>query len=382
MKKFYDIVFVGGGLANALSAYRLRQIRPDIEFLILDPGDRFGGNRTWFFHDADVSQIDFSWIQPFISRSWSGTDVKLPSCRRTLGGGYHAVRSDRLHETLKAAFHYQIGLKHRAVDIFENLVVLDDGFKVHAGCVVDGRGWQPPGHSNLGFRKYFGLELALKAPHGLERPLLVDATSPQDDGLRFVSVFPWTDTTVLIEDARYSERPEFDETVYRREILAYVARQGWDIGDTVRAEFGTRPLPLDGTAPSGDEGLVLSGGRAGLYHAATGAGFPAAVRFAEALSSLPDFNGAVVSRWARDYRERHWRSQAFFRLVNRLLFRAVPPDGRFKLLHSFYQRPEALISRFYAGRLTPVDRLRLLSRPSPVPIRHALRELLSPGGRA
>ena len=381
MKKFYDIVFVGGGLANSLAGYRLRQVRPDVEFLIVDSGERFGGDHTWFFHDTDVSQIDFSWIQPFISRSWDGTDVKLPTYQRTLAGGSHAVRSDRLHDILTSVFHYQIGLKRRAVDIFENLVVLDDGFKVHAGCVVDGRGWQPPGDSDLGFRKTVGLELTLKTPHNLERPLLADATVPQEDGLHYVAVFPWTDKNLLIEDVRHSDRAEVDAAGYRGEILDYAARQGWDIGETGRAEVTVRSLPLAGPAPNGDEGVALSGVRAGLSHAATGATFPAAVRFAEAFASLPDFNGAVVSRWAHDYRDRHWRSQAFYRLSNRLLFRATPSHQRYRLVESFYRRPAPVIARFFAGRLTALDRLRLLASPPPVPIRHALRQLLPAGGR-
>ncbi|WP_363323310.1 hypothetical protein [uncultured Tateyamaria sp.] len=34
--------------------------------------------------------------------------------------------------------------------------------------------------------------------------------------------------------------------------------------------------------------------------------------------------------------------------------------------------PEALIERFYAGRLTPLDRLRIVTGKPPIPVRDAL----------
>ncbi|MBC7324102.1 MAG: NAD(P)-binding protein, partial [Moorella sp. (in: Bacteria)] len=38
------MVIVGGGLAGALAALRLTQRRPDIPLLLLESGDRFGGD--------------------------------------------------------------------------------------------------------------------------------------------------------------------------------------------------------------------------------------------------------------------------------------------------------------------------------------------------
>jgi lycopene beta-cyclase len=382
VKKFYDVIFVGAGLANGLAAWRLHQIRPDLEFVILDPSDRFGGNHTWSFHESDISAVDFGWVAPFISASWEGTDVRFPSYRRTVSGRYHSIRSSKFHELLSSAFHYQIGLRHEVKDVFGDLVVLKDGFTIHGGCVVDGRGWQAPGGMSLGYQKFIGLDLTLKAPHGLTRPVIMDATAPQDDGYRFFYVLPWSGNTLMIEDTHYSDGPDIDEDLYRREILAYAAAQGWDVAGVGRAERGSLAIPLNGKAPPAGPGVALSGSRAGLFHATTGYSLPDAVAFAEDFARRPDFHGPVIARWARAQADRHWRRQRFFRLLNRLLFRAAPPAERYKVLESFYRRPDALIARFYAGRLSAMDRVRLLSGVPPVPIHRALRQFIEYGRAA
>ena len=66
-----DIVFVGGGLANGLIAYRLAQARPDLRLLVLEAGETIGGNHTWSLHDGDLTAAQQAWIEPF-----SGPRVK------------------------------------------------------------------------------------------------------------------------------------------------------------------------------------------------------------------------------------------------------------------------------------------------------------------
>ena len=47
-------------------------------------------------------------------------------------------------------------------------------------------------------------------------------------------------------------------------------------------------------------------------------------------------------------------------LLNRLMFRAMPPADRWTALDRFYRLPEPIIARFYGSRTTAFDRLRLL----------------------
>jgi lycopene beta-cyclase len=75
---------------------------------------------------------------------------------------------------------------------------------------------------------------------------------------------------------------------------------------------------------------------------------------------------------------KRWRRHSFFRLLNRMLFRAGAPAERFRVLSRFYTLPEPAIRRFYAGALSPLDKVRLLAGKPPVPVLGAVRAILSP----
>ncbi len=66
------------------------------------------------------------------------------------------------------------------------------------------------------------------------------------------------------------------------------------------------------------------------------------------------------------------RNQGFYRLLNRMLFRAAEPTRRHLVLQRFYRLPQPLIERFYAGRTTLWDIARILVGKPPVPVSRAL----------
>ena len=139
------------------------------------------------------------------------------------------------------------------------------------------------------------------------------------------------------------------------------------------------PIVLDGDidkfwAQAGD-GVPRAGMRAGLFHGTTGYSLPQAVALADLVAGLPRLDSATVAAVIRAHSRRHWNSQGFFRLLNRLLFRAATPGERWRVLQHFYRLPGPLIDRFYAGRLRATDPLRILSGRPPVSLLRALRVL-------
>jgi cation diffusion facilitator CzcD-associated flavoprotein CzcO len=48
------LVVVGGGLAGSLAALALTKRRPDVPLLLVEGGERFGGNHIWSFFDTDI----------------------------------------------------------------------------------------------------------------------------------------------------------------------------------------------------------------------------------------------------------------------------------------------------------------------------------------
>ena len=62
-----------------------------------------------------------------------------------------------------------------------------------------------------------------------------------------------------------------------------------------------------------------------------------------------------------------------------MLFDAARPEERYRVFERFYRLREPLVERFYAGRPTRADKLRILSGKPPVPVLAAIRALLGKG---
>ena len=67
---------------------------------------------------------------------------------------------------------------------------LVDGRRLTAPLVIDARGPRRSRRLVLGWQKFLGQEVRLAAPHGLARPIIMDATVSQLDGYRFLYVLP------------------------------------------------------------------------------------------------------------------------------------------------------------------------------------------------
>ena len=145
------------------------------------------------------------------------------------------------------------------------------------------------------------------------------------------------------------------------------------------------PIVLSGDIESlwdtSDPGVPRSGMRAALFHPTTGYSLPEAVRLADAIAASADLRSTALYALTRGRSREAWRRGRFFRLLNRMLYRAAEPAERYRVLEHFYRLPEPLIGRFYAGRLTWRDKIRVLTGRPPVPVGKALWALLAPGTR-
>ncbi|MCB0403170.1 MAG: lycopene beta-cyclase CrtY [Bdellovibrionales bacterium] len=368
----YDLIFVGGGLANGLAAFRLKQDHPKLKILVIEKDSMLGGKHTWSFHDSDLSLQSLLWATPLITRHWDEYEVRFPEYRRVLRSGYNSVRSEQFHEVIAPFLGESLLLNTEVLGVESDRVHLE-GRSFRAHLVLDGRGWESNPQVKLAYQKFLGQLLRLKKPHGLSRPLLMDATCAQEDGFRFFYVLPWSETELFVEDTRYSDGSEVDAETYREHISGYCRRFGYDVEAAVYEEIGSLPIPLGGELPRWSAGVVKTGMRAGLFHATTGYSFPEAVAFAETLASLPTPASAqnIELLWRRA--QAHWVGGTFFRLLNRMLFRAAVPEDRYRVLQRFYRLSPALIQRFYRGQMWRSDCLRLLIGKPPVPVLDAIK---------
>ncbi|MGQ4879332.1 lycopene beta-cyclase CrtY [Billgrantia sp. LNSP4103-1] len=396
MKARHDLILVGGGLANGLIALRLKQVRPELDVLVLEQEAAPGGNHTWSFHDSDLTPAQWDWVGPLVGCRWPQHEVRFPQRRRTLQSGYASLFSKDFASVLRDTLGSDLRVGVRAAQLDPTQVQLEDGRTLHAGAVVDGRGVATSPHLALGCQAFLGQELRLARPHGLSGPILMDATVAQSEGYRFVYVLPFTQDTLLIEDTHYvnsdrvnSDRANSDwansdrvdmgrlEPQHLRDNIAdYAHASGWQVQAMLREENGVLPITLAGDFAAfwrEADSQPRSGLRAGLFHPTTGYSLPHAVRLAERIARLDDLSAPALFDAIRREALGEWRRQGYFRLLNRMLFLAGRPEQRWRVMQRFYGLPEPLIQRFYAGRLTALDKLRIVTGKPPVPLGEALR---------
>ncbi|MDU3816736.1 MAG: lycopene beta-cyclase CrtY [Mixta calida] len=379
MKPQWDLILVGGGLANGLIAWRLRQLQPQLKMLLLEAGAEPGGNHTWSFHQDDLTPAQHAWIAPLVAHRWPGYDVRFPALTRRLDGGYLSITSGRFAAVIAEALGDSLRTRTPVSALTPETVTLADGSLLRASAVIDGRGYQPGAHLTIGFQAFLGQQWRLSQPHGLTRPLLMDATVDQSAGYRFVYTLPLSADSLLIEDTHYIDRATLGDDRARQHIADYAAAQGWALERLEREEQGNLPITLAGDCRAfwqQKAGQPCSGLRAGLFHSTTGYSLPQTAALADLIARQRDLSSGALFALTRDYAQRQWRRQRFFRMLNRMLFLAGRPDGRWQVMQRFYQLNHGLIARFYAGQLTLADKARILTGKPPVPVGEALQAVL------
>lgn len=377
----FDLILVGGGLAAALIAWRLAIDRPDVRVGVVERDGRLGGVHTWSFFDSDLSEGDLAWIGPAVAHRWpAGYDVFFPQRCRVLKTPYNSVTSDRLHAAVSPYLGDRL-VGAEAVSVDPTGVTLSGGRHL-AGAVIDCRGPQPTTRLDLAWQVFLGRKLRLARPHGLTRPTVMDATVTQSGGYRFVYLLPFDAMTVLVEDTCYSDSPTLNHPALAAGIEAYVRSRGWTVEAVEGEEQGVLPIALDGDIKgfwADGPPVARAGLLAALFHPVTGYSLPDAVDLARAVAAEPDLTSASLRALTESHSKRLWETRSFYRLLNRMLFRAAEPARRWRVLQRFYGLPEGVVRRFYAGQTTSGDKLRILAGKPPVSIRAALRQLHETG---
>jgi len=370
-----DIAIVGGGLAGGLTALALAAKRPDLDIRLVEPGP-IGGNHVWSFFDSDIAKRDRWLVAPLVRHHWSRYDVRFPSHARTLAMGYKSITGEALADAVMAALPAGHIIADRAKHVAPDHLLLSRGGRLSAKHVIDARGATKFPTLTSGWQKFVGQALTVKGGHGVEHPVVMDATVEQLDGYRFVYLLPFDTETVFVEDTYYSDDADLDPVLVRERIAAYAAAQGWEVAATTREESGVLPVVIAGDFdrlwPTSDRTARI-GVRAGAFHATTGYSLPDAVRTASLLPGLVDRADLPVI--LRERAARSWRRQRFYRMLGAMLFRASEPATRYRIFERFYRLSPGLIARFYAGRSTTANKLRILSGKPPVPIGRAISAL-------
>lgn len=375
-----DLAILGGGLAGGLVALALTLRRPELRLAVVEEAE-IGGNHIWSSFARDVDPGDEWLIAPLISHRWPAYDVAFPAHARTIDAPYRSITSERFAAVLAERVPAGTFVTGRVQAADPGGAELSDGRRITARAVLDARGPGDATTLDLGWQKFVGQTLHTAAPHGVVRPLVMDATVEQTDGYRFVYLLPFSPHEIFVEDTYYSDSPDLDRPLLRGRIAAYAERRGWRVTEESRLESGVLPVVVGGDFAaywrSTGTDLAKAGMRAGLFHPTTGYSLPDAVRLATRIAAAPDLSHPTLHDLTRRHAERTWAERGFYRALDAMLFRAAEPERRYVVLERFYRLRPDLISRFYAGQSTLADQVRILAGRPPVPISRALRSLVT-----
>ncbi|GLV22212.1 hypothetical protein TomMM35A_20630 [Sphingobium sp. TomMM35A] len=374
-----DLAILGGGLSGTLTALAFTRLRPDVNVLLIESGQTLGGNHLWSFFDSDVRPADRWLIDSFVTHRWpQGHQVRFPAYQRQLDTAYNSISSTQLDAHARPLLGERALLNADAASVTSTCVTLSDGSQIKADAVLDTRGGGDLSALDCGWQKFVGQVLRLAQPHGLERPVIMDATVPQIDGYRFVYLLPFDQQTIFVEDTYYSNDASLDVPALASRIASYAQDQNWQVEEIVHQESGILPVvhggDFDRFWPAQDA-VARAGVRAAMFHPMTGYSLPDAISTALWLSGQPlETLGPATRKRAKA----HWQAGGYYRLLGKMLFRAAQPHQRWRIFERFYRLNPHLIGRFYAGQSSWADRIRILCGRPPVPIRSAMRALLTP----
>jgi len=392
MSKAFDFAIIGGGLAGSLLFAALKRQNPHLQIGLFEKNSTLCGEHHWCFQDADIPTGARPWLEGLLSQSWNEQEVLFPSYSRVLRTPYHCIKSEDLAAKLRDISPQQIYLDHELIGTeetadqrhllkFEN----QNSIVAHSYILATNHAHRTPQGKDLkntGWQKFVSLEVELESPHGLQRVLLRDVRQPQIDGYRFFCVLPLTETRLLIEDTYCSNHAILKEERIEKEILAYAERQGWEIKEIARHQHGTLPLHLQ-MSPSPEEktaaGNPLSppslGDEARFVHPVTGHSGAASLRMIQDILDRSNLTMASLRKCIRERLEKESSNYHYLSLMNRLLFLATKNENRYKIFEKFYQYPEPLIDRFYAGKLTLMDRARIVMTKPPTSMQSTIDAL-------
>ena len=201
------VLIAGGGIAGCLAALAMARFRPEIPLLIVEEKARFGGDRFRALFAAEIEGEERALVAPIVGQRWPGYYVAFPGLSRKFKAELGGIAPDAVHKDMVSTLRpdqYRLGTK--VVAVREDALVLDGGEEIKAEGAIDARGAANLSMLDLLYEARLERDYKLAAPHGIDRPVLVDATAETGNGLAFIQLFPLGPDRLLVADVAVSER--------------------------------------------------------------------------------------------------------------------------------------------------------------------------------
>ncbi|GHA81882.1 hypothetical protein GCM10009069_01200 [Algimonas arctica] len=355
-----DLLISGAGLSGLVAAWRCLSVNPALTIAIYETSDRIAGDHTWSFNGSDIAPNLRDWFSPFVAHRWPRYDVRFPKRSRTLDIEYCSGNSDTLFSCVEPF------IQSGRLQVHSRTCAPERTDIPH----IDATGYRPRSDEFPGWQKFVGHVIRTDRPHGVVRPVIMDATVAQIDGYRFMYLLPYSDREILVEDTYFADTPTLSEDEIGNRIDAYIHDKGWGGYTIVRREKGVLPMMM---ATDRDDDSTKIGLGGGFAVASTGFTLPHAVELANVIAQAIQRNGPQAAPQAIvDFRRHHIARERYARLLNRMFFCAAEPAKRYLVLQRFYGLGDRLIRRFYRNDLSLRDKARILIGKPPVPVSKAI----------
>lgn len=374
-----DFAVIGGGcaglsLATAIAATAGAGRGRAPRIVIVEPRERYVRDRTWCMWPVEA--------QPFtaaIRHRWSRWEVRTPG--RTIIRGserlpYVHIAADAFYEQALARLRdrgveLHLGVSATSVtDEGDGVTIETSAGPLRARLAFDSRpakmesaealaNAEAGGVDEVNLLQHFvGWEIeADGAPFDPSTAILMDFEVPQEDGLHFLYVLPFSRDRALVE-ATYFSGSTLPTATYEARIRDYLARRFAvrDFAIEFR-ERGVIPMTTAPASPQPSPRVFDIGLRGGLAKPSTGYAFLAIQRYSREMAARLLRAG---DRPPRPPAARPARAVAMDRVFLSYLHRS-PERGPDLFADLFERLPPELLIRFLSDRASPRECLRVMS---------------------
>ena len=300
-----DYAILGGGMAGlTMASTLLRRIEPESSVVVVEPRTEYTHDRTFCFWN--VAPVDADCVVEHRWFRWSVRAGGKTHVAESDGYAYCYVPGDEFYKNTVDAIDWapqaKLELGTRAGEITQN----DDGThriqtdtgEIDAKWVFDTRPSPSLVESSTTLQHFVGWHVRFEEPiFDPQTVTLMDFDVPQDHGLHFMYVLPFSRYEAMVESTFFSAQvlPEATYEGYIRDYLRErlnVTDEQLERAEVVRVERGVVPMTPSQMVEPEPEGWHLLGTPGGFVRAATGYCFHATGRWAlNNLEWLEEPNG-------------------------------------------------------------------------------------------
>jgi lycopene beta-cyclase len=339
------VIILGGGIWGSLLAWRMHQVLPHLKFKLYEETSDLANYQSVFFRQSDCEEA-FSWIRPLISQSWNQHQIKISGLEKWISNPVHLISSKHLNERIMSALGPQIIKTNNKIS---TEIALQEG-----SFVIDARNICH--YKRKAFRKFLSLEIELTHDHNLITPVIFDDRFTQDQSYHYLHYLPLSARKILVKQVWFSKREEMNLEKLHEELNHSLSVMGWNNKRVIKEECGIADLPLSSPVIR-QEGRVIN--LAGIFHDLTGCPIPTATKLIDQMVKT-SFRFGELKQVVTHFRKDYERNGRFLRLLNQILIN----ENQHQVFKAIYHRPSPLMERFFQGRLSFLDRSRIMAGKS------------------